>query len=87
MDGGMRTDVSQRVFKHGSPSIYLVLAIGLIAACGSGAALAMVNLVIGNFINLLSDFTTGSGVPDGFMAKVSESSYVRSSYYFRTQGH
>lgn len=34
----------------------------------------MVNLVLGNFITLLSDFTTGSSVPDNFMAEVSKSS-------------
>lgn len=34
----------------------------------------MVNVVLGNFLTLLSDFTTGEGVPDNFMAKVSQSS-------------
>ena len=36
--------------------------------------MAMVNLVIGNFISLLSNFTAGSGPPDNFMAEVSRSS-------------
>lgn len=51
-------------------------AIAIIAACGSGVALAFVNLVLGNFITLLSEFSSGRDVPDNFMSLVSKQSYV-----------
>ncbi|GJN78259.1 hypothetical protein PLIIFM63780_001752 [Purpureocillium lilacinum] len=52
-----------RVFRYGSTSDYALESVGIVAAIGSGVALAMVNLVMGNFINLLSGFTTGKGQP------------------------
>ncbi|EEY16183.1 ATP-binding cassette sub-family B member 5 [Verticillium alfalfae VaMs.102] len=63
-----------RVFSYGTPTIYLLQAIAAIAACGSGVALAMVNLVLGNFISLLSGFSSGNDVPDDFMSLVSKQS-------------
>ncbi|KAI9170570.1 multidrug resistance protein 1, 2, 3 (p glycoprotein 1, 2, 3) [Paramyrothecium foliicola] len=65
-----------RVFSYGQPIDYVLEAIGITAAIGSGVALAMVNLVIGDFITLLGNFSTGK-VPDNFMAAVS-----RSALYF-----
>ncbi|RNJ59946.1 hypothetical protein D7B24_000663 [Verticillium nonalfalfae] len=63
-----------RVFSYGTPTIYLLQAIAAIAACGSGVALAMVNLVLGNFISLLSGFSSGNDIPDDFMSLVSKQS-------------
>ncbi|RSL97764.1 hypothetical protein CEP52_010719 [Fusarium oligoseptatum] len=59
-----------RVFRYGTPQLYLLEAIGMIGAIASGVALAMVNVVIGQFITLLNDFTTSGSVPKGFMAAV-----------------
>lgn len=42
----------------------------MIGAIASGVALAMVNVVIGEFITLLNDFTTSGTIPKGFMAAV-----------------
>jgi hypothetical protein len=66
----------QRVFTYGSVTIYCIEGIAIIAACGSGVALAMVNIVLGSFITLLSDSTAGAGVPDNFMSEVSKQSFV-----------
>ncbi|RYP71914.1 hypothetical protein DL771_004517 [Monosporascus sp. 5C6A] len=60
-----------RVFAYGSPSDYTLECMGILAAIGSGTALAMVNLVIGDFISLLSSVTTSNGPPEDFMHKVS----------------
>lgn len=57
-------DLSQRVFNYGSTSDYVLESIGLLAAIGSGVALAMVNLVIGRLINLLSGSSIGAPPPD-----------------------
>ncbi|EKJ74127.1 hypothetical protein FPSE_05712 [Fusarium pseudograminearum CS3096] len=59
-----------RVFAYGSTTDYVLQAIGLIGAIVSGIALAMVNVVLGQFISLLTDFTTTGNVPDGFMPAV-----------------
>ncbi|KAI8681757.1 hypothetical protein NCS55_00428700 [Fusarium keratoplasticum] len=59
-----------RVFRYGTPQLYLLEVIGVVGAIASGVALAMVNVVIGEFITLLNDFTTSGTVPKGFMAAV-----------------
>ncbi|KAM0332135.1 hypothetical protein ACHAQA_002407 [Verticillium albo-atrum] len=59
-----------RVFTYGQPIHYVLEVIGIIAAIGAGTAVAMVNVVLGQFMNILSDFTTGSTMPDDFMANV-----------------
>ncbi|KAF7594199.1 hypothetical protein BBP40_009903 [Aspergillus hancockii] len=61
-----------RVFTFGRPIDYTLGFISLLAATGSGIALAMVNLVLGKFMTLLSDFTVGTRLPDDFMSQVSK---------------
>ncbi|KAI7153802.1 ATP-binding cassette multidrug transport protein [Hortaea werneckii] len=63
-----------RIFSYGTPTVLSFQAIAIIAACGSGVALALVNLVLGNFITLLSEFSSGRDVPDNFMSLVSKQS-------------
>ncbi|KAJ3528005.1 hypothetical protein NM208_g10425 [Fusarium decemcellulare] len=59
-----------RVFTYGTSREYLLESMGIIAAIASGVALAMVNVVIGQFITLLSDFSSDGSVPEGFMPAV-----------------
>ncbi|KAF4967225.1 hypothetical protein FSARC_5204 [Fusarium sarcochroum] len=59
-----------RVFTYGGPREYALQVVGIIAAIASGVAMAMVNVVFGRFISLLSDFSTSGSVPEGFMAAV-----------------
>ncbi|WYZ33785.1 hypothetical protein EsH8_I_000061 [Colletotrichum jinshuiense] len=65
---------SQRVFVFGRAVDYALESIAIVAAIVSGVALAMVNLVIGQFISLLSDSYTSGSQPDGFMASVRKTS-------------
>jgi ATP-binding cassette subfamily B (MDR/TAP) protein 1 len=60
------------VFRYGEPKDYLLQLIGILSAVASGIALAMVNVVLGRFLSLLSDFTTGTSASSqqGFMAAV-----------------
>lgn len=69
-------DDGQRIFSYGTPAVLCLQAIAIIAACGSGVALALVNLVLGNFITLLSQFDSGQDISDDFMTMVSKQSYV-----------
>ncbi|RDW93601.1 ABC transporter ATP-binding protein [Aspergillus mulundensis] len=63
-----------RVFAYGDTNIYILEGIAFIAAIASGVASALVNLVMGHFISLLSDFTfSNADAPDDFMAAVRSS--------------
>ncbi|KAH7143791.1 multidrug/pheromone exporter [Dactylonectria macrodidyma] len=70
VEGGFKSFI--RVFNYGRPIDYVLLFIGIAAAIGSGVALAMVNLVIGQFISLTSNYTTGTNPPDDYMQQVSK---------------
>ncbi|CAM1503728.1 Fc.00g013190.m01.CDS01, partial [Cosmosporella sp. VM-42] len=61
-----------RVFTLGNNKLYILEFIAFIAAITSGVALAMVNLVIGHFLTLLSDFSfsDADSMPDNFMSAV-----------------
>ncbi|KAI5861122.1 P-loop containing nucleoside triphosphate hydrolase protein [Durotheca rogersii] len=61
-----------RVFTFGQPRDYILESIGIVAAIASGTALALVNVVLGQFITLLGDFTISEPPPAGFMAAVSK---------------
>lgn len=61
------------MFTFGQAVDYALESIAIVAAIASGVALAMVNLVIGQFISLLSDSHTSAGFQqNGFMAAVSK---------------
>jgi ATP-binding cassette subfamily B (MDR/TAP) protein 1 len=60
------------VFAYGAPKDYLLQSIGILAAVASGIALAMVNVVLGRFLSLLSDFTTSASSQPQFMATVQQ---------------
>ncbi|KAM0278372.1 hypothetical protein ACHAQH_005192 [Verticillium albo-atrum] len=59
-----------RVFTYGQPIHYVLEIIGILGAIGAGTAVAMVNVVLGQFMNILSDFTTSSTMPEDFMNNV-----------------
>lgn len=65
-------DVLQRVFTLGDTKLYVLECLAFIAAVASGVAFAMVNLVIGQFLTLLSDFSFSgvNSMPAGFMPAV-----------------
>lgn len=64
--------ILQRVFTFGDTKLYILEFIAIIAAVASGVALAMVNLVMGQFLTLLSDFSfsDANSMPDNFMSEV-----------------
>ncbi|KAH7147035.1 P-loop containing nucleoside triphosphate hydrolase protein [Dactylonectria estremocensis] len=59
-----------RIFSFGSSATYLLQTIAILAAIASGVCVAMVNVVLGQFIALLVNVTV-SGTSDGFMDAVS----------------
>ncbi|KAF7557236.1 hypothetical protein G7Z17_g788 [Cylindrodendrum hubeiense] len=71
-----------RIFTYGRPIHYLLEFIGIIAAIGSGVAMVMVNVVLGQFITLLDDASTTGIISDKFMssARRSAHSYLRAAF-------
>ncbi|KAI9035273.1 uncharacterized protein KD926_004217 [Aspergillus affinis] len=64
-----------RVFSFGNTKLHILEWIAFGAAIVSGVALALVNLVMGNFLTLLSDFSfsNADSIPDNFMSAVQNS--------------
>ncbi|WYZ42253.1 hypothetical protein EsH8_V_001148 [Colletotrichum jinshuiense] len=58
----------QRVFTYGQTLDYVLESIAILAAIGSGVASALMNLVIGQLMNIMSDPTLSTREPEVFMA-------------------
>lgn len=73
----LRRPILQRIFTFGDTKLYILECIAFIAAIVSGVALAMVNLVMGQFLTLLSDvsFSNADSRPGNFMSAVRMSAY------------
>ncbi|KAI5460121.1 P-loop containing nucleoside triphosphate hydrolase protein [Mariannaea sp. PMI_226] len=59
-----------RVFRYGSPKLYFLECIALLAAVASGVALAMTNIALGRFISILNKYNTSESMSDNFMPAV-----------------
>ncbi|KAI1073610.1 P-loop containing nucleoside triphosphate hydrolase protein [Whalleya microplaca] len=57
-----------RVFKYGNRTDYVLESIGIIAAIGSGVALALVNIVIGKFMTAFSEPSLDAAGRESFMS-------------------
>ncbi|KAK6086432.1 multidrug resistance protein 3 (p glycoprotein 3) [Seiridium cupressi] len=60
-----------RTFTYAQPSDIVLEVVAFIAAAGSGVGLAIVNLVLGNFITILNRFVAGQSTTSDFMRDVS----------------
>ncbi|KAI6433293.1 hypothetical protein MCOR03_011701 [Pyricularia oryzae] len=69
-DGGFKSFV--RIFTFARPIDYVTLSVALLGAFVSGAAMALTNLVLGQFVNILGDFSTGASSPEQFRAGAGE---------------
>ncbi|KAF5579815.1 multidrug resistance 3 (p glycoprotein 3) [Fusarium pseudocircinatum] len=64
----------QRIFTYCQPLDYLLEVIAVLAAIGSGVAMAMMNLVTGQLMDVMGDPARIATDPDGFMADVGSQS-------------
>ncbi|KAM0259265.1 hypothetical protein ACHAPA_010832 [Fusarium lateritium] len=55
-----------RIFRYATSTEYSMQAVATACAVGSGVAMAMVNLVFGQFITVITDYATGASSPAGF---------------------
>lgn len=66
-------DPTQRIFKYGSSIDLVCEAIGITAAIGSGVSMALINLVLGQFIDVLTRGTQPStDLSPDYMANVTK---------------
>lgn len=62
----------QRVFSYSTTTDKVLLGISLVAALGSGVAVAMLNLVMGDFLTVMGDFSGGDFEISNFLDSVSK---------------
>ncbi|CZS83800.1 unnamed protein product [Fusarium graminearum] len=62
----------KRILTYAGPTEYLMQAIALVAAIGSGAGIALQNLIFGQFITIITDFTSGKSAPSKFRKDVAD---------------
>ncbi|KAL6913402.1 hypothetical protein FSHL1_011078 [Fusarium sambucinum] len=62
----------KRILTYAGPTEYLMQAIALVAAIGSGAGIALQNLIFGQFITIITDFTSGVSEPSKFRKDVED---------------
>ncbi|KAF9874829.1 ABC transporter [Colletotrichum karsti] len=61
-----------RIFTYGGAFERLLQTIAVICAIGSGAGIALQNLIFGSFVTTIQDFTTGKSSPSFFRGEVSK---------------
>ncbi|KAF2010914.1 multidrug resistance protein [Aaosphaeria arxii CBS 175.79] len=61
-----------RIFKYGSSIDYMLQGIAIAAAVVSGAGIALQNLIFGEFITILTQFTSGESAPGQFREDAAE---------------
>lgn len=59
-----------RIFTYAEPIHIVLEAVAFLAALGSGTGLALVNLVLGDFVSILSNFVAGQISRDKFLGDV-----------------
>ncbi|KAI9149936.1 Leptomycin B resistance protein pmd1 [Paramyrothecium foliicola] len=60
-----------RIFRYGDKTDYAMQIVATACAMGSGVGMAMVNLVFGQFITVITDYTTGKSTPEDFRSDAS----------------
>ncbi|KAH6659132.1 ABC transporter [Truncatella angustata] len=58
-----------RIFKFGTSKIYALQLVAVVCALASGVGMAMVNLVFGEFITVILNYSTGASTGDLFRAQ------------------
>ncbi|KAF3018323.1 hypothetical protein E8E15_005862 [Penicillium rubens] len=74
---GSKANIRKRIFQYGSSKVYTMQGIATACALGSGVGMALVNLVFGQFITVITDYTSGRIDPARFRGEAG-----RLSLYF-----
>lgn len=74
---GYKSNIKQRIFRYGASTEYSLQLVATACALGSGVGMALVNLVFGQFITLITDYTSGLSKPSEFRNEAGRLRYVR----------
>ncbi|PNP54149.1 hypothetical protein THARTR1_05356 [Trichoderma harzianum] len=76
-----------RVFQYATKWDFVAYAAGVFASIGAGITLPLMNVVFGNFVGSISDFTNAANLgQDGFRKRADKLSSVAAFYaYFSTR--
>jgi hypothetical protein len=66
----------QRIFRYAGAFEYTLQGIAIVAAIGSGAGIALQNLIFGEFITVITDYASGHSSNDVFLDDVAELAYA-----------
>ncbi|KAM5356767.1 hypothetical protein ACJ41O_003413 [Fusarium nematophilum] len=58
-----------RIFRYATPTEHSMQAVATVCAFASGVGMAMVNLVFGKFITIITDYVTGTSTPSHFRSE------------------
>jgi ATP-binding cassette subfamily B (MDR/TAP) protein 1 len=73
---GSKANIRKRIFQYGSSKVYTMQGIATACALGSGVGMALVNLVFGQFITVITDYTSGRIDPARFRGEAGRLRYV-----------
>ncbi|KAL3475519.1 P-loop containing nucleoside triphosphate hydrolase protein [Aspergillus californicus] len=71
-DEGASFGAYKRIFTYAGRFELSLQAIAVIAACASGAGIALQNLIFGSFINVITDFQSQESTPGSFRDEVAD---------------
>lgn len=74
---GYESNIKQRIFRYGASTEYTLQLVATACALGSGVGMALVNLVFGQFITLITDYTSGLSEPSKFRNDAGRLRYVQ----------
>ncbi|XWX01081.1 hypothetical protein V2A60_009106 [Cordyceps javanica] len=61
-----------RIFTYATAFEYTLQGVAIVAAIGSGAGIALQNLIFGNFVTTMTDFANGKATPAHFRSEASK---------------
>ncbi|KAM3511063.1 hypothetical protein MY11210_005290 [Beauveria gryllotalpidicola] len=71
-----------RIFTYATAFEYTLQGIAIVAAIGSGAGIALQNLIFGDFVTTMTDFTNGRATPAHFRSEASKLALDDKSLYY-----
>ena len=66
----------QRVFRYNTASGHILNALAVVCMIASGTIFPLMDVVFGQFVNVFTNFSTGTLSQDGYMVQVGHFTYV-----------
>ncbi len=75
-----KTNTRQRIFTYGGKIEYILQGIAVFAAIASGVGIALQNLIFGEFVTVIADYSSGVSSPHDFRQDAASLAYVSSVF-------